>query len=125
IDTATNTVKAVVPDIQDGNGIAYSDQFVFAAEASADVVAVISKATWQVVATVPSGGKSPDSVWYTRDGSVLVANVDSNNMEAFSATAPFTVLGSFDLQPSPAKNGPDLGTYVDSRDRIYQADDND
>lgn len=125
IDSTTNTVKAVVPGIQAVNGIAYSDQYVFAAEASANAVAVISKSTWQVVATVPAGGKTPDAVYYTRDGSVVVANDDSNNMEVFSGTAPFGVLGSVDLQPSPAKNGPDLGTYAENRDRIYQADDND
>jgi DNA-binding beta-propeller fold protein YncE len=79
-----------------------------------------------VVATVASGGKTPDAVYYdAADHSVFVANDDSNDIEQFSASPPFTVSRTLPLQPSPAKSGPDLGTYSPSQDLIYQADDND
>lgn len=125
IDTTNNTIKAVLPNIADANGIAYNDAYVYVAESGADVVAVIAKSSWQVVATVPSGGNEPDAVYYVPDtNSVFVANVKSNNMEQFSATAPFSATGTIPLQPSPAKDGPDLGTYSATEDRIYQADEN-
>jgi YVTN family beta-propeller protein len=126
IDTTTNAVKAVIPHIPSANGITFTDPYVFVAEAPANAVAVIAKATWQVVATVPSGGKTPDALYYdSKDNRVFVANDDSNNMQEFTATAPFTIQGTLALQPSPAKTGPDLGTYSPAEDRIYQADDND
>jgi YVTN family beta-propeller protein len=126
IDTTTNTVKAVVPAIAQANGIAFNDSYVFVAEAASNAVAVIAKPRWQVVATVPSGGKTPDAVYDDpAENSVFVANDDSNNIEQFSASPPFTVAGTLPLQPSPAKSGPDLGTYAPTQHRIYQADDND
>jgi YVTN family beta-propeller protein len=126
LDTTTNKVKAVVPDVASANGIVYTSQYVFVAEATGNAVAVVSKSDWKVVATVSSGGKTPDALYYdSRDNSVFVANDDSNNMEEFSATKPFTVEGSFGLKPSPAVSGPDLGVYVPAQDRIYQSDDND
>lgn len=126
VDTGTNTVKAVVAHIPSANGIAFTDSYLFVAEAPAGAVAVIAKNNWQVVATVSSGGKTPDAVYFdSADNSVFVANDDSNNMEEISASAPFAVQGTLALQPSPAKTGPDLGTYSPAEDRIYQADDND
>ncbi len=75
---------------------------------------------------MPSGGKSPDALYYDpHENSVFVSNVDTNNMEEFSATAPFGVEGQLNLDPSPAKNGPDLGAYSSAEDKIYQSDDND
>lgn len=126
VDTGTNTVKAVVARIPSANGIAFTDSYVFVAEAPAGAVAVIAKSNWQVVATVSSGGKTPDAVYFdSADNSVFVANDDSNNMEEFAASAPFAVRKTLALRPSPAKTGPDLGTYSAADDRIYQSDDND
>ena len=125
IDTAANNVKAVVPQVVNANGIAFSDAYVFVAEADAGAVAVIDKATWKVIATVPSGGKTPDAVYYDpRENSIFVANDDSNNMQEFSAAAPFSVQGTLNLDPAGAKSGPDLGTYSSVDDKIYQSDDN-
>jgi DNA-binding beta-propeller fold protein YncE len=123
IDTATNTIKAVIGNVSGGTGIAYDQDYVFVSAASADQVAIISKATWSVIATVPSGGKSPDAIYVdSRDHTIFVANVDSNNMEFFSESAPFKVLGNFPLQPANAKS--DLGAYADKTNTIYQANDN-
>ena len=107
LDTTSNTVEAVVPRIADANGITFNDSYVFVAEAGGATVAVIAKRSWEVIATVPSGGKSPDAIyWDPRENSVFVANVESNNMEEFSATAPFTVDGALNLSSEPAENGP-------------------
>jgi len=125
IDTAANSVEAVVPQIASGNGIAFSDAYVFVAEADAAAVAVIAKPSWKVIATVPSGGKTPDAIYYDpQENSVFVANDDSNNMEQFHATAPFGVEGILNLAPAQSKTGPDLGTYASAIDKIYQSDDN-
>src|SRR6202048_4984216 len=113
INTTANSVEAVVPQIASGNGIAFSDSYVFVSEADAGVVAVIAKPSWKVIATVPSGGKTPDAIYYDpHENSIFVTNDDSNNMEQFSATAPFGVEGTLNLAPAQAKTGPDLGTYA-------------
>jgi YVTN family beta-propeller protein len=125
IDTTSNNIKAVVPQVANANGIAFSDSYVFVAEADAGAVAVIDKPTWKVIATVPSGGKTPDAVYYDpHENSIFVANDDSNNMQEFSAAAPFSVQGTLNLEPAGAKTGPDLGTYSSVDDTIYQSDDN-
>jgi YVTN family beta-propeller protein len=126
LDTVDNSIKAVIP-VSDANGIAYSTDKVFVASASTNTVAVISKATWKVIATVPSGGSAPDAIYFDPyKDSVFVANVDTSNMEEFSASAPFTVRDTFALPPSPtgSNTGPDLGAYVVASDRIYQSVDN-
>jgi outer membrane protein assembly factor BamB len=126
INTTSSNVEAVVPQIADANGIAFSDSYVFVSEASAGAVAVIAKPSWKVIATVPSGGKSPDALYYDpRENSIFVSNVDSNNMQEFSATAPFAIKGALNLDPAAAKSGPDLGTYSSAEDKIYQSDGND
>jgi DNA-binding beta-propeller fold protein YncE len=125
INTTANSVEAVVPQIASGNGIAFSDSYVFVAEADAGVVAVIAKPSWKVIATVPSGGKTPDAVYHDpHQNSIFVTNDDSNNMEQFSATAPFAIEGTLTLDPAHVKTGPDLGTYASADDKIYQSDDN-
>ena len=125
INTTANSVEAVVPQIASGNGIAFSDSYVFVAEADAGAVAVIAKPSWKVIATVPSGGKTPDDIYDDpHENSIFVTNDDSNNMEQFSATAPFAIEGTLNLDPAQAKTGPDLGTYASADDKIYQSDDN-
>ncbi|MDT5055932.1 MAG: hypothetical protein QOF66_4298, partial [Mycobacterium sp.] len=121
----SNAIEAVVPQIASGNGIAFSGSYVFATEADSGAVAVIDKPTWKVIATVPSGGKTPDAIYYDpQENSVFVSNDDSNNMQQFSATAPFAIQGTLNLDPAQPKTGPDLGTYVSADDTIYQSDDN-
>lgn len=125
INTTTNTIEAVIRHVPKATGMAYSHNYVFVSESSAKRVAVISKAGWRVIATVPSGGTTPDAIYYdTPTDTVFVANADSNTMEFFSASAPFAVGGSIPLQPAKPKKGPDLGTYVPETGMIYQSDDN-
>jgi DNA-binding beta-propeller fold protein YncE len=127
LDTTSNTIKTVIPNIPSANGIAYTADNVFVASASTNSVDVISKATWKIIATVAAGGTTPDAIYVDPyKHSVFVANDGSSNMEEFSATAPFAVRGTLDLPPSPngTHTGPDLGTYVAAGDRLYQAVDN-
>jgi DNA-binding beta-propeller fold protein YncE len=127
LDSRRNTIKAVIHNIPSANGIAYTADDVFVASATSDSVKVIAKATWTTIATVSSGGGTPDAVYVdSRDNTVFVANDDTSTMEEFSATAPFTTLGTLALPASPtgSHSGPDLGTYVAASNRIYQAEDN-
>jgi YVTN family beta-propeller protein len=84
LDTVHNTIKTVIPNIPSANGIAYTKDNVFVASAPTNSVKVISKATWKVIATVPSGGKTPDAIYVDpHEHSVFVTNDDSSNMEEF------------------------------------------
>ena len=95
LDTVHNTIKTVIPDIPSANGIAYTADYVFVASAPTNSVKVISKATWKIIDSVPSGGKTPDAIYSDpHEHSVFVVNDDTSTMEEFSATAPFTVLGT-------------------------------
>jgi len=125
LNTDTNSIRTVIGNVPDANGIAYSPNYVFVAEAKPNMVAVISKDTWRVVATVPAGGEAPDAVYYVPGkNSVFVGNIDSNNLVEFSATPPFAAQGTLALRPDKGAKGQDLGTYVPSTDRIYQSIDN-
>jgi YVTN family beta-propeller protein len=125
IDTATNTIRAVIGAVPNANGIAYNQDYLFVSEASTNKVAIISKATWRVIATVPSGGKTPDAIYAdAKDHTIFVTNDGSNNTQYFSDSAPFKVLGNIPLQPAKPKLGPDLGTYAPTTNTIYQSDDN-
>jgi YVTN family beta-propeller protein len=125
INTSNNTVEAVVPQVANANGITFNDSYLFVAEPDAGAVAVIAKPSWKVIATVPSGGKSPDAIYYDQtENSVFVTNDGTNNMQEFSATTPFTIEGAINLSPGSVKTGPDLGTYSPTGDTIYQSDDN-
>ena len=125
IDTRTERIRAVIGDVPGANGIAFDHAHVFVAEQSGSV-AVISKRSWHVVATVAAGGTGSDGVYYdSRDRTVEVTNDDSNNVESFAGRAPFAVRHTTALYPASPTAGPDLGVYVPETDTIYQSDDND
>lgn len=124
IDAATNTVKAVIPDIKDGNGIALSPQYAFLSDNAGNVTVVVDKHTFQRVATLTPVGKGPNGTNFVPSTGNVYISTDSNDMTVFQATPPFTQVASFKLQPDPAKDGPDVALYVPSKDRLYQSDDN-
>jgi DNA-binding beta-propeller fold protein YncE len=73
------------------------------------------------VATVDSGGKTPDGVNVdTRTGKIFVANDDSNNVAVFDGNTPFARTAVFKLKPEDSKDGPDVALYVRPMDRLYQ-----
>jgi DNA-binding beta-propeller fold protein YncE len=124
IDTRTNTVRAVIPDIGNANGIALSPQYAFVADVTNNTIDVIDKHTFDVVARIPVTGTTPDSVVYVPSTNQVLVASDDNNVEDFiNANAPFTQTGTLQLQPNPAITGPDVATYVASKDLVYQPDD--
>ncbi|MGL4967397.1 MAG: YncE family protein [Inquilinus sp.] len=124
IDAAAMTVKGVIPEIKEGNGIGLSPRYAFLADAEGNKVVVVDKATLQKVTALQPEGKEPDTVNYVAGANEIFVNTASNDMTVFSATAPFKEVGHFRLQPDPAKNGPDVALYVARTGRIYQPDDN-
>ncbi|WP_124800764.1 YncE family protein [Paraburkholderia phosphatilytica] len=125
IDADKLAVKGVIGGIEDGNGIAISDKYAFVADATANKLVVVDKHTLKQVASVDTGGKKSDGVTVdTQSGHVYVANDDSNTETVFEGEPPFKRIGSIELRPNPAKDGPDVNLYVAGLDRIYQPVDN-
>lgn len=124
LDAADMSVKHVIPGIKDGNGIAITPNYAFLSDNGGDVTVVVDKNTFAPVATLKPQGKGPNgTVYAARDGSVLVTT-DSDDATVFSAAKPFAEEAHFRLQPDPAKDGPDVGLYVQSLGHIYQPVDN-
>ena len=125
IDTATNTVKATIPNIGNANGIALTPQYAFVADVTNNMIDVIDKRTFQVVSRVPVTGTTPDSVTYISSTNQVAVASDDDNVENFiNATPPFAQTQSVQLTPNPASAGPDVSTYVPTKDLLYQPDDN-
>jgi YVTN family beta-propeller protein len=121
IDTTTNTIKATIPNIGNGNGLAFSSQYAFVADVTNNQTDVIDKRTFQVVARVAQTGTTPDSVSYiSSTNQVAVASDDKNVEDFLNATAPFAQTSSLQLTPNPAVTGPDVSLYVPSKDLLYQ-----
>jgi YVTN family beta-propeller protein len=124
ISTVTRQIVKVIPDMASSNGIAIGPKYIYVANAASNSVAVIEKGSWKVVATVSSGGKTPDAIYYDgKDNKVLVANDDTNNMGVINANT-FKLETTYPLLPKNATSGPDLGVLVTNQNRLYQADDN-
>jgi len=126
IDAKTNTVKKVIDGIEEGNGIALSEHDAFLADGKGNKVVVIDKRNFGKVAEITDVGKTPDGVYWQPDARRLwVVSDDDNELSVFKpAVSSFEKVASFKLQPNPAKDGPDVGTFVASRDSIYQPVDN-
>ncbi len=122
IDATTNTVKAVIPDIKDGNGIALTPQYAFLSDNGSNVTVVVDKRTFQKVATLEPTGKGPNGTNYVPSTGNVYVSSDSNDMTVFRATPPFARVATFRLRPDPSKDGPDVALYVPSKDRLYQPD---
>lgn len=120
IDAQAMTLKHVIPRIKDGNGIALTPTYAFLSDNGSNATVVVDKQTFEPVATLTSQGKGPNgTVFDSKNGNVLVTT-DSADATIFSGQKPFGALSHFRLQPDPAKNGPDVGLYVPSLDRVYQ-----
>lgn len=126
IDAKTNTIKKVIGDIEEGNGIALSKHDAFLADGKGNKVVVLNKRTFAKVAELTDVGKTPDGVyWNARSGMLWVAADDDNQLTVFKAEKKgFKKISSFKLEPNPAKDGPDVGILVASRGRVYQPVDN-
>jgi DNA-binding beta-propeller fold protein YncE len=121
IDANKLSVKATISEIDVGNGIDINKTYAFIADATPGKLVVVNKRTFKKVASVDSGGKTPDGVTIdTRTGKVFVANDDSNNEAVFESKPPFRLTDTFKLKPEDSKDGPDVALYVHSLDRLYQ-----
>jgi len=121
IDANKLSVKATISGIDVGNGIDINKTYAFIADATPGKLVVVNKRTFKKVASVDSGGKTPDGVTIdTRTGKVFVANDDSNNEAVFESKPPFRLTDTFKLKPEDSKDGPDVALYVHSLDRLYQ-----
>jgi DNA-binding beta-propeller fold protein YncE len=121
IDANKLAVKATIPGIDVGNGIDFNGKYAFASDATPNKMVVIDKRTFNKVASIDSGGKTPDGVNVdTRTGKIFVANDDTNTESVFDGQAPFSSSAIFKLQPENAKDGPDVALYVSEVDRLYQ-----
>lgn len=124
IDAATNVVKGVIPDIEDGNGIALSPRYAFLSDNKGGVTIVVDKRSFKRIATLRPQGKGPNGTTYVAKTGTVYISSDSNDMTVFRAQEPFQQVGHFKLHPDPAKDGPDVALYVAAKDRLYQPDDN-
>lgn len=123
IDTDTNAIKAVIPGVLNSNGLALTPQYAFVADVGNNTVDVIDKRTFQKVGTAKPTGTTPDSTTYVPStNQVYVASDDNNTEDAIGTAAPFASATTIQLLPQPSADGPDVSTYVASKDKLYQPD---
>lgn len=124
IDTKTNTVAHVVPDVANSNGIGFAGPYAFAADNDSNTIVVIDQKSYDKVATLTPAGKGPDTVNFLSKEGRIYTSSGSDDATEFSATKPFKAEAKFRLKPDPAKDGPDIAAYVASKDEIFQPNDN-
>ena len=125
ISSDTQDITKVIPRMNGCNGIAVGPKYIYVANATDNKLAVIEKGTWNVVANVDTGGKTPDAVYYdAKDNKIFVANDDSNTMGVISTDAPFKLISSFPLSSDKAVSGPDLGVLIPEKGQLFQSVDN-
>ncbi len=124
IDANTMSIKGVISGIENGNGIAVTPQYAFLSDNQRNVTVVVDKNTLAKIATLTPQGKGPNGTVYDSKSGTVLVTTDSNDATVFSANPPFAALAHFRLRPDPAKDGPDVGLYVPTLDRVYQPVDN-
>ena len=121
IDANRFAVKQTIAGVESGNGIDIDKRYAFITDAKPGKLVVVDKRTFRKVASIDSGGKTPDGVNVdTHTGKVFVANDDSNNETVFDSEPPFKRTDTLKLKPEDSKDGPDVALYVRSLDRLYQ-----
>lgn len=121
IDAKTMTVKKTLTGVDSGNGIDFDAHNAYVTEAKGGKLIVYDKHSFARIATVDSGGKTPDGVNVdTKSGKILLANDDSNNEAVFEPKSPYKMTATFKLKPEDDKDGPDVALYLASTDRLYQ-----
>ncbi len=124
IDAKTNAVEATIPNIGNANGIALSENYAFVADPTNDTLDVINKHNFKLVDQIHLAGSTPDGVIYDPSThQVAVAMDDQNTLEFYDANT-FKPVGTTQLTTAalPGSAGPDVPTYVASKDLIYQPD---
>ncbi|MFI5450354.1 MAG: hypothetical protein ACHQ03_11395 [Candidatus Bathyarchaeia archaeon] len=125
INTANNSIIADINGIPQPNGIAYDSNYLYAASAAGNFIAVISKSNWTITNIVRTNGTTPDGIWYSqRYGRVYVASDDANHVESYTGGPDPKLLNIYPLIPENPRSGPDVGVLVDSKNTLYMPDDN-
>lgn len=123
INPETNTVRATIPNIGNGNAVAFSSQYAFVADVTNNTIDVIDKHTYQQIATIPQSNTTPDSVTYIPGTNEIAVASDDKNTETFFNASTFKQTAVLPLTAySGAADGPDLAVYVASKGLIYQPD---
>lgn len=127
VDTASDKVVHYLPSLDHPEGEAADANYVYfalgAGAGKTNELAVISKATWQVVSTVNTAGTSPDGVQIDTVGhKVLVESDDANTVEVYNEGPNPKLQANWSLIPATG-SGPDVGMYVASKDKLYMPDD--
>lgn len=121
IDANSMAVKKTIPGVDSGNGIDFDADHAYVTDATTGKLIVYDKHSFERIAAVDSGGKTPDGVNVdTKTGTILLANDDSNNEAVFEPKSPYKMTATFKLKPEDDKDGPDVALYVASTDRLYQ-----
>jgi len=120
IDSASRKVAGVISGIENGNGIALTSEYAFLSDNKAGATVIVEKRGFKRVGQVQPVGKGPNGTTYVSSTASVYVSTDSNDMTAFGAKPPFAQTTHFRLQPDPSKDGPDVGLYVPSKDRLYQ-----
>ncbi len=124
ISAKANSVKGVIPGIEDGNGIDVSAAYAFLADNKSNTTVVVDKQSLKKIAKLKAFGNGPDGVTYVGATGDIYVNSNSDDMTVFSGKPPFKEVTHFRLQPDPAKDGPDIALLVPSQARLYQPVDN-
>lgn len=123
IDTRSNTIAHVIPDVANSNGIGFAGNYAFAADNDSDAVIVIDQQSYDKIATLKPAGKGPDTVNYlSKEERIYVSG--SNDATEFSVSKPFKIEANIRLKPEPVKDGPDIAVYAAAKDVVYQPVDN-
>ncbi|MCG5072217.1 YncE family protein [Paraburkholderia tagetis] len=121
IDAKTMAIKKTLTGVDSGNGIDFDANHAYVTDATTGKLIVYDKHSFDRIAAVDSGGKTPDGVNVdTKTGAILLANDDSNNEAVFEPKAPYKLTTTFKLKPEDDKDGPDVALYVAATDRLYQ-----
>ena len=129
VDTATDKVVQYLPTLDHPEGEAADANYVYwalgagAGAGKVNQLAVISKATWQVVSTVNTAGTSPDGVQVdTKGGKIFVESDDANTVEVYSEGTNPKLLANWSLIPKTG-SGPDVAMFVPSKNELFVPDD--
>ncbi|MPW22069.1 hypothetical protein GCT13_35820 [Paraburkholderia sp. CNPSo 3157] len=121
IDAKTMAVKKTLSGVDSGNGIDFDANHAYVTDATTGKLIIYDKHSFDRIAAVDTGGKTPDGVNVdTKSGTILIANDDSNNESIFDPKSPYKLTATFKLKPEDDKDGPDVALYVASTDRLYQ-----
>jgi len=136
LDALEDRIRAILPNVESGNGITFNRIFAFVADYETQSVLVYHKRNYYLVQNLSTPG-GPDGVyWNSVNKALWVALDDSKTIAEFRSAAgwdheDYQVTHRLPFQATPSANislnttvtpsaGPDVGVYVSDYNRIYQ-----